>query len=1229
MIRPVVLSHRVRPLPGLLSDGRLVARSARRKRTAVAVVCSVLASLGTVLGPTAALGPSAAHAATPTLTCTSGRGTDSCSVGAITDTSFTMTYTVKFVDPVCDRTSSNSPCTYSVFTQLDAYGAGNAASPSTDCPWNHGSAGGYSPGFSYGTTGFTCTQTWSWGVNDVPTRFHTGITELSGDASTNPNTGHDFTVTYPRPAPATSFTATPDSNTRGLYHLVSTSTGSSDLTYEWRIGTNDRAGAGPILDYTFPSSGTYEVALRVTDRLGQRTESVRQLTVTLTDLTAAITITGADGRPLTGGASAPGQTLRAVVTLGALNASADITGVTADPPMTVSPGTALRLVSGPPPVVPTTVSKATTAQYVMTYTVLAAGQARLAVHVTGTEGTDPQSADADAVAHLGQPLAVTVSWSQGGKPILLEVPGKPSLPDTIRLADADDGEVPQDVIAVVRIKNTSTVTQRSISVNGIPALSYHVPVQATQVLPVGVTGGPTPSRSPGDLAPGETAAPINYRVHVTNNGAFDFSPQVLSSSDGTDNTEVSQGVGTITVLPTALLWLSLHKVGSGSVRAGTQQGLSGTLTNRSLTQAVEVAPLEPATVEGNAGGGRLVDASRPGGVAGSTLPDGVQLPFFGPLRPGQVLDLAGAVDTTYVPGTRATLTYKPAGTVVGDDGAKTDLVGTQVGISAGSSPLTFAIDVTDPAVPPADYQTTTQNFTDAAVQGTAAWAAGGYRGALAFLRHPIDGASAAVSGFAKVVVRTPRQLLEARAILGSCELYGVAYLALTPQQRQEFAKQILDDFDASTLKADNKELSDSVQQGFGAFADAAAHGDYNKLAALSGAGFASGAGALADAVLTDVVFQKFSLGMRAAASSGKNVIKGQLASSIVLADKLAEARLGKAVIKTVKGVKAGQNLLLNKASALVNAWGLNPSQITALQRFCKDNGIVVAVRARSKRAADLIRRGLAIGKNEVLKLKAVDDIDVKYLGYRQNDLSKLFFAEPLPLADVEANLKRYGANATTRELALKRHALRVEEWTSPKVRDVMQRANAAKEIDWGFNGTDNGAPQADRAGKRRFSLYDEKGQTMHDGTHRTYQQVLVGDLPGLAGKLVNVTQDVDVFAILSAGGDILGPQARTAAYEFLSLVLGIEHPESASWLQKGEILFNAKVKELSRVAPGGGEALAVFGPDRSVRAGFLNAALTIYDSTTKGGVIFFHGGYNNPYAKAVTRIRSKIKRYVQ
>ena len=61
---------------------------------------------------------------------------------------------------------------------------------------------------------------------------------------------------------------------------------------------------------------------------------------------------------------------------------------------------------------------------------------------------------------------------------------------------------------------------------------------------------------------------------------FDCTVQVLSTNKGSNLNLVSQGVGTLTVLPTALLWLALQPSTTSLVKAGTSIVVSGKVTKR-------------------------------------------------------------------------------------------------------------------------------------------------------------------------------------------------------------------------------------------------------------------------------------------------------------------------------------------------------------------------------------------------------------------------------------------------------------------------------------------------------------------------------------------------------------------------------------------------------------------------------------------------------------------------
>jgi hypothetical protein len=936
-------------------------------------------------------------------------------------------------------------------------------------------------------------------------------------------------------------------------------------------------------------------------------------------LTASVSLSGPAGAPLTGKATAPGSTVEATVTVSApASDTAPVSALAADPPLTITPSSSLTFVSGPSPasIDGKSIAPGESVTYTDTYTIAGTGRVQAAVEVTGSYEGKPVSTSASTTAGLGQPLEVSVDWLEEGEPLVLNEPGQSPQANTIRLKDEDNGEVPQDVTALVTIKNISGQTEEDVSLNGVPALSYHSATHATQALPVGVTE-PLPSEAIGTLAAGAEAE-VEYTVHVTANGEFDFSPQVLSS-DSASATEVSQGVGTLTVLPTALLWLSLHRVDPGLIRAGTKTEIAGTVTNRSLTQTIEVDPLE-AEHEGNAGGGELISDTS------TVRPDGVQLPFQGKIAPGETVDVTGHVYTAVEPETLGKITYEPTGFVLASDGSSTALTASQMGASAGSSEFAIGTEAGEPALPEATLETVLDNFSDAAVQGVGQWSVNEISGAANLLLHPITSAEGIGKGIAAFAVGGGHAVADASYFVGMVYMLAVAGESMTAEERGEFANQVVADFEASHLKADYTLVAQAAGKVLGSFEEAVRTGNYNRVAALAGGTLATGLTTAADALLSDIVFQKLTIGMKYAGKAVAKGASGSMANAITLADSIRDAKATATLGKTLEGIDAGTNLLLDGAVALRKSFGLTSKQITELRNYCQRSKIIIAVRSRSARAAELIKEGLAVGKNEIIKLKAVNQYDVDFLGYRKANLNTVVWAQPLSESQVLAELAAKGADAETREIVLDRLKLRQEEWKDPHIRHVIEDAEKKGSIDWSFDGSGNGASGANKSQVRRFEL--KKQPSPLKGTaDRTYQEVLVGAKPGLNPRIraVPITQDVDLMALLKSNGEIMSVAERVDAYIHLSDILGIEHGETPTWIKDGEIMFQKKAKQLVDVVRGG-EQLAVFAPTGAVTAGFFNPALTIFDNVTKGGRIFFEGGYNNPYSKVKTQIELGLSR---
>ena len=980
-------------------------------------------------------------------------------------------------------------------------------------------------------------------------------------------------------------------------------------------------------------------------------------------LSASVTVASASGAPVTAQQAVVGVTIVATVTLSvSATATGPVTGVRAAPPVSLSPGTVLSPLGGPSPPVPPdgfTISPGQSTKYKQKFKLVVVGTVKLSVKAKGTAANgDAVSASGSVTARLGQPLTITINWLKGDKALSTVVNDK-VVADTLRLADGDKAEIPDDVTAQVVVKNTSKVAQDNVAFNGVPPFSFATKAQAVRTLPVAVTAVNAIALSNskeaaealkiGTLAPGQSAK-VTFAVHVVNNGSFRLSPQVLSSTRGANATNVSEGTSTLTVLPTALLWLSLHPLETGAVSPGTTVLVGGTLTDRSLTQSLDVVPLVP-TVEGNAGDGALVDqATEPDA-------DGTVLPFAGEVAPGDTIDLMGEVGTSLVEGTDAKLTYSPGGTVIEPDGTEHALVAAEIGMTKGSSPIEVDVDHTPPPPPPSTLITIGDNFVDNAFFYTAKYSYLAFAGVAEMVQHPVNTIEKTAEGLSTVVVAAGSSVADVAELEASVLLLATVGQALTPEQREAFATAVVADVAASKAVKMGTAVAGAVKKAaydaYVPFQNAIHTGDYNQVAALAGQGFGAGLTAVGDFVVSDVIFQKFLVGLGQVPSIVRNVpnaaselssaagealtkvksaIKSPFANDITLAQALRDSKIVQSLGKGLRGIEAGQNLLLDGAAALTDIYGLTISQVQRLQAFCEANELVIAVRSRSKRAAQLIRDGLAVAKNEIIKVKNVNEIDWQYLGYSEADLNTIVWAEPVPVEYVFDRLAASGADELTRDIVLQRFYLRESEWVNPKITSVINSADKSGTIAWTLDGSGNGASTLIEQ-TRGFGL---KAQPNPVSTTkwpamkgRTYKQVLVSNKPLVNGKalagsrLVPITQDIDMMAVLTAGGQILDAVQRSKVYEYLSDLIGIEHGETPSWISNGEIILQAKAKILADAIPGG-EALAVFGPDGSVTAGFYNAALTTFNNVTKTGNIFFEGGYNNAYYLWKARLQTSL-----
>jgi hypothetical protein len=104
-------------------------------------------------------------------------------------------------------------------------------------------------------------------------------------------------------------------------------------------------------------------------------------------------------------------------------------------------------------------------------------------------------------------------------------------------------------------------------------------------------------------------------------------------------------------------------------------------------------------------------------------------------------------------------------------------------------------------------------------------------------------------------------------------------------------------------------------------------------------------------------------------------------------------------------------------------------------------------------------------------------------------------------------------------------------------------------------------------------------------------------------------------AITKANGKLLTPEERLDIYLNLQETVGIQHGDSLSWLQDGELLSSGKT-DLLKDHLVGGEPLAVFDPTGAARVNFINPKLTFFNAADKAARIWYVDGHRTPLATA-------------
>jgi hypothetical protein len=544
-------------------------------------------------------------------------------------------------------------------------------------------------------------------------------------------------------------------------------------------------------------------------------------------------------------------------------------------------------------------------------------------------------------------------------------------------------------------------------------------------------------------------------------------------------------------------------------------------------------------------------------------------------------------------GTRATLTYAPDGKVVNANGTEVALTPQQIRIAGKTDQVIVHIDDSAPLYD-SDFATLADGFTRAFTASAASW-----------VTSNVNGVKELATNFPSIVghavVATGSAALSTAQFLGGVQFNLIFWNSLDKSQRRAFEDQIVGDVVASVNKYSQLKgkMDAAITNYFTTIETAYQTGDWQTLSKQAGTIAGSGIPEVASLLLTDAAF----------GAVGRFGAK-QATNTISLAQKLRESEFVQKGVKTLAGVRQGDNLIAKGSSALESIYGIGQREVAQLRYWAEKRGLLISVRSRNPESLNWIQKFKAVVKPEILKIKNVDGIDVKFLGYLSQDAGSVVFAEPIALTEVEARMTAAGLSADQKTAVLARYATREEEWT--KWESTYQGYAKKGRVNIGFDVNAQGVIGPNQAKIRRFNL-NEVSQKQLIGTRPTgtkYFQVELGDSSGGLGILRRVTGDIDIVAITKANGELLDAGARALLYEDLQAAVGMQHGETLSWLKNGDILFDTKAKLLADHLPGG-ELLAVFGPDGSVRAAAINAGLTIFNKTTNSVILRLDGAFSS------------------
>lgn len=721
--------------------------------------------------------------------------------------------------------------------------------------------------------------------------------------------------------------------------------------------------------------------------------------------------------------------------------------------------------------------------------------------------------------------------------------------------------------------------------------------------------GPGPVYPPIDLAPGQEAT-WTWRLNAFDGSALlEFEPTVFGVMDGQE--VGAHGTKAFNIIKDPLLeWGMRPTDGRTSYKSGDLVRADGYIENMTAINGGEGKDLLVyvyAIPKGNAGGGWVVPMED--GEAATqeyffTLPheDGVRIKtvksIFRSMRAGRA--------------TTANIKYGVRLWVINDDGSITD-AGDQAklndegytdefDVSYAPEQIvadTYLQDCLDQDVPPELCGFSEKFYSDFL---------GGIVGLGEFAVNGLDFLAEGTTR--SMAIQAKRDQLKLQAVADDPEAKAALMQSLHADYLVLHQQGVLAGHVAGSLPMALQEFSNQTWDGFGRYMYAIERGDLEEIQIRNGQFFGSNP----DLLLEPLMMLRGIIKLRSAVGT----LRHGTADNVYAAAVQTSARKQAADLDARIAAKKAQGGDPDLAKALlpgdrltekllIEVFGVDQDTVRRIQKIADDAGVVLAFRARSARASQLLRDGLAWAKPQALKQKCVNKLDIVYLGYDELSYGKIEIVEPpaslrglegeaLETA-VDAHVTRLldhpqlggelRGNKELRAEVRDRIKTRAEEWNkyTPKLEldnpdrlNVPVSVNFEAPMQWAHDRVLDIGP-----GETRKIYRNQRASRIDPATGepvRTWEIKMDG--PG-GQEARHVTGDIDFLGILDQNGAFINDKdKRMAIYKALSEAQLMEHGESMSFR-----LEKARLEYLECCLLGSGEGMLTIGPWGQPRVGFF------------------------------------------